>query len=320
MFPINNLVLLGTWQSWLPPILFPVLGAAAVLAVIAGFLGLLSLVAPKVTAIAIVTAKEGMSQTIFWVILGIGGFFLLMVFPFLPYNTFGEDIKVVKDSGLTLIMVLAIIMALWTASVSVADEIEGKTALTLLSKPVGRLQFILGKYLGILIPVAMIFIVLGVLFLGSVSYKKVYDSRESSGQTPTATECRREMQQIAPGLLLGFLETTVLAAISVAISTRLPMLPNLLICSSIYVLGHLVPLLVNSPVARFDVVGPIVRFMGQLIATVLPVLDHFTMYSAVATGREVPLTYIAWSLLYAVLYSAFALLAALLMFEDRDLA
>jgi hypothetical protein len=60
--------------------------------------------------------------------------------------------------------------------------------------------------------------------------------------------------------------------------------------------------------------------MGQLIATVLPVLDHFTMYSAVATGRAVPLDYLAWSLLYCLLYSAFALLAALLMFEDRDLA
>jgi ABC-type transport system involved in multi-copper enzyme maturation permease subunit len=320
MLPATNLVLLGTWQAWLPPSLFPLLGAAAVLLALGAFLGLLSVVAPKVTAIAVTTAKEGMSQTLFWVILGIGAFLLLMVFPFVPYNTFGEDIKVVKDSGLTLIMVLSIIMALWTASVSIADEIEGKTALTLLSKPVSRLQFILGKYLGILIPVAMIFIVLGVLFLGSVSYKKVYDARESSGETPTAKDCRQEMQQIAPGLLLGFFETMVLSAISVAISTRLPMLPNLIICSSIYVLGHLVPLLVNSPVARFNVVGPIVRFMGQLIATVLPVLDHFTMYSAVATGRDVPLDYVAWSLLYCLLYSSFALLAALLMFEDRDLA
>ncbi len=318
-----NLVLFGNWldlPSWLPvwlvPILYPLLGAAGVLLALAGFMGLLSLVAPKVTAIAVITAKEGMSQTLFWVILGIGAFLLLIVFPFVPYNTFGEDIKVVKDSGLTLIMVLAVIMALWTASVSIADEIEGKTALTLLSKPVGRRQFIIGKYLGILLPVAIIFIVLGVLFLGSVSYKKVYDARESSGETPTAAQCRQEMQQIAPGLLLGFFETMVLTAISVAISTRMPMLPNLLICSSVYVLGHLVPVLVNSAVGRFE----IVHFVGQLIATVLPVLDHFTMYSAVATGRDVPMDYLAWSLVYCLLYSAFALLAALWMFEDRDLA
>ena len=35
---------------------------------------------------------------------------------------------------------------------------------------------------------------------------------------------------IVPGLVLAFMETVVLTAISVAISTRLPMLPNLVIC------------------------------------------------------------------------------------------
>ena len=65
-----------------------------------------------------------------------------MAFIYIPYNTFGEDVKMLKDSGLTLIMVLAILVGLWTASVSVADEIEGRTAVTLLSKPISRRQFV----------------------------------------------------------------------------------------------------------------------------------------------------------------------------------
>jgi ABC-type transport system involved in multi-copper enzyme maturation permease subunit len=312
----SNLLLFGEVSNWLTPIWMVLVGAACVTGVLAGLYYLLWLVFPKVAAIAMVTAKEAISQPLFYVILGIGAFLLVVVFPYLPYNTFGEDIKMVKDNGLTLIMVLAIIMALWTASVSVAEEIEGRTALTLLSKPVGRRQFIFGKFLGILLPVAVIFIVLGVLFLGSVSYKKVYDARESSGTTPTVAECRNEIVQIAPGLLLAFYETVVLAAISVAISTRLPMLPNLIICSSIYVLGHLVPMLVNSSVGRFEPV----RFVGQLIATVLPVLDHFNIQAAVATGKVVPPMYLVWTLAYCLLYTAFALLLALALFEDRDLA
>lgn len=316
---LDNAALLGDVSTWVTPIWVVVLGALLVSAALASLFGLLTIVAPKIAAIAQTTAKEATSQPVFFVILAFGACCLL-AFPFIPYNTFGEDIKVVKDSGLVLIMVLSIIMAVYTASVSVAEEIEGRTALTLLSKPVGRRQFIIGKFLGILIPVALIFIVLGALFLGSVSYKKVYDSRESAGQAPTVAECRNEMLQIAPGLLLAFFETVVLTAISVAISTRLPMLPNLIICSSIYVLGHLVPMLANSPVARFEFVGPIVRFMGQLIATALPVLDHFNIQAAVATGKHVPLEYLAWSLAYCLLYSTFALLLALVLFEDRDLA
>ena len=135
-------------------------------------------------------AKEAMSQPLFYVLLAIGVFGLIL-FPFMPYNTLGEDIKMVKDEGLTLIMVLSIMLALWTASVSIAEEIEGRTALTLLSKPVGRREFILGKFLGILVPVAIMFLVLGAIFLASVSYKVVYDARETALADPTLASAGR---------------------------------------------------------------------------------------------------------------------------------
>ena len=167
-----------------------------------------------------------------------------------------QDVKVVKDEGLTLIMVLSIILALWTASMSIAEEIEGRTALTVLSKPISRRSFILGKFLGIIGPVALLFIVLGALFLATVSYKVVYDARESAQEEPTRQECRESMVQIVPGLVLAFMEAVVFVAISVAISTRLPMLPNLIICLSVYVLGHLVPMLANSAVGKLELVAP----------------------------------------------------------------
>jgi ABC-type transport system involved in multi-copper enzyme maturation permease subunit len=298
------------------PTVWPLLALGVIL--LLAWLGkhALATVAPKVTAIALVTAKETLAQPVFYVALGIGGFLVALVFPFIPYNTFGEDIKMLKDSGLTLIMLLSILVALWTASVTIADEIEGRTALTLLSKPVGRLQFIVGKFVGVLLPVALLFLLLGVLFLGSISYKVVYDARENSSPIPTVHECRAEMGQIVPGMVLSFMETIVLTAISVAISTRLPMLPNLIICSTVYVLGHLAPLIVGSPVGE----NAIVSFVAQLIAVVLPVLDHFNIQAAVATGQSVPASYLAWTTLYCALYTVFALLAALLLFEDRDLA
>lgn len=272
-------------------------------------------IVPKVAAIAWTTGKEALSQPLFYVLLALGAFGLVL-FPFVPYNTLGEDIKMVKDEGLTLIMVLSIIMALWTASVSISEEIEGRTALTLLSKPVGRREFILGKFLGILVPVAIMFLVLGAIFLASVSYKVVYDARESALADPTLADCQREMLQVAPGLLLAFMETIVLTAISVAISTRLPMLANLIICASIYVLGHLVPILANSAVGQIE----FVRFVANLLAAILPVLDHFNISAGISTGQQVPGEYLAWAGLYCLIYSAVAMLVALLLFEDRDLA
>ncbi len=314
---LNHFILFGLSAAsvWLTPLWLVGVGLLVGLAGLMALGWLLRLAAPKVAAIAWTTSKEAMSQPLFYLLMTIGVFGLIL-FPFVPYNTLGEDIKMVKDEGLTLIMVLSILMALWTASLSIADEIEGRTALTLLSKPVGRREFIVGKFMGILVPVAIMFLVLGALFLASVSFKVVYDAREGSQVDPSLAECQREMLQIAPGLLLAFMEAVVLTAISVAISTRLPMLANLIICAAIYVLGHLVPILANSAVGQIE----FVRFVANLLAAILPVLDHFNISAGISTGQEVPGEYLAWAALYCLVYTSVAMLLALLLFEDRDLA
>lgn len=309
-------MLLAQLPSWFSATWFVAVGVALSLGVLAGLYFGLRLALPKVAAIALTTSKAALAHPLFWVELLGAAFVMILFFPFTPYYTFGEDILMLKSSGLTLILVMGIILALWTASSSIADEIEGRTAVTLLSKPVRRWQFIVGKFLGILGPVALLFILLGAVFLCTVSYKASYDAYETSSPQPTVEQCQAEMLQIAPGLLLGFMEATVLTAISVAISTRLPMLANLVICSAIYVLGHLVPAIVNSPMGRYQ----LVEFMGGFLATVLPLLDDFNIEAGIAAGVKVPPVYLAWAGLYCALYSACALLVALILFEDRDLA
>jgi ABC-type transport system involved in multi-copper enzyme maturation permease subunit len=268
-----------------------------------------------ISTIALATSKEAVAQPLYVLALVIGAF-LLMLYIIIPYNTFGEDVKMYKDSALMTIMVLAFLVAVWTASVSVADEIDGRTALTLLSKPISRRQFVLGKFLGIVWANLLMFIVLGAWMMVMISYKVVYDARETANPEPAWQLCATEMLGTVPGLALSFMETVVLTAISVAISTRLSILPNLVICGSIYALGHLGPLIVQSSIGQNEFVA----FFGQLIALILPVLDHFNIQAAVAAGVPVPPEYLAWAALYCVLYSAVAMLLALILFEDRDLA
>src|SRR5260370_729191 len=85
------------------------------------------------------------------------------------------------ELGLTTISFVCPLPALLTASSTVAEEIEGKTAITLLSKPITRRQFIIGKYLGIELGVLLMFLILGAAFLGGVWYKYAYDLREAAG-------------------------------------------------------------------------------------------------------------------------------------------
>ena len=281
------------------------------------FYFLMRVLLPKVSAIGLSTFKTEIAQPLFLVLLLVGGV-LLFAFVYVPYNTLGEDIKILKDSGLTLILVFSIFMAVWAASKSIAEEIEGRTALTVLSKPVGRRQFIIGKFLGIAWAIGLLFVVLGVWFLACVSYKPIYDAVENSQGDILWTLCFTETIKIVPGLILAYFETLIFVAISVVISTRLPIMANLMICFTIYVLGHLTPLLVQSSVA-VDAFEPVV-FVGRLIAVILPVLDHFNIQAAVSGGHDVPFAYLGWSAVYCLIYGTIALLLALVLFEDRDLA
>lgn len=270
---------------------------------------------PKIAAIALSTFKTEVSQPLFLLVTVLGSLFIVLSI-YIPYNTFGEDIKMYKDSGLNLLRVMAIFTAIWAASKSVAEEIEGRTALTVLSKPVGRRQFILGKFSGISMAIGLMFLLLGLWFVIWVAYKPVYDGQESNEQVVDWTLSFIESFNVIPGLVLCFLEAVVFVAISVAISTRLGILANFLICAAIYVLGHLTPLLVQSSYASFE----LVVVFAQLVAIIFPVLNHYDIQAAISTNSAVPLEYIGWSFIYTALYGAIAMLVALVLFEDRDLA
>tara|TARA_Y100001968_G_scaffold194062_1_gene178012 strand:- start:169 stop:1938 length:1770 start_codon:yes stop_codon:yes gene_type:complete len=273
--------------------------------------------APRMFAVALSTFKSEVAQPLFVLILA-AGVCALIAFVWIPYNTFGEDIKMLKDTGLTLILVLSIVLALWSASTSVAEEIDGRTALTVLSKPLNRRSFVIGKYVGIVWTLLLVYLVFSVVFMAAVAYKPIYDAKESSLASPEWQICYLEMIRLAPGLVLAFMEALIFTALSVAISTRVPLLGNMTICLVIYALGHLTPLVVESSMegAGFG----IIRFFAQLIATIFPNLELFNIQAAISAGVDVPFVYLGWAFSYCAVYSIIAMLLALIMFEDRDLA
>ena len=284
---------------------------------------------PKIGAVAWVTAKEALYQPLY-LILTLIGLFALFIFLLIPYNTLGEDIKLVITQGSMLIKLICVFLAVWKASTTIADEIEGKTALMALSKPISRLKFVVGKYAGVMIAVTIIFLILGAFFLNTVSYKVVYDAREASKETPGALECALEVYKVLPVLILHYFETLILAAIAIAISTRLALLPNLSITLMIFLLGHLTPVVVQSSAGQLPMVG----FVANLISVLAPCLDHFSMESVIAMSidlSEKNVTMFGWSALfyvwyfigicaYTLCYCTATLLLALLLFENRDLA
>lgn len=296
---------------------------------------------PKGAAVALSSFREGWRQPMFWLLLLVT-LFLMALYPYIPFFTFGEDYKMVKELGYDCMMLAAALFGVLAASMSISEEIEGRTAVTLMSKPVSRRQFLLGKYAGILLASLVMTATLSLFFYGMLLFKLEYIEKETIPTPagfegfaaslvgrwgPTAGTFLRgaafwfgHVGLNLPGVVLGFCQVMVLLAIAVALATRLPMIVNLVICLVVFFLGHLTPVLSQVSQARFA----LVHFVAQLFDTLLPGLDLFNLGPAISRDTPLPsgpfAVYVGMVALYAVLYSSIALLFGLILFEDRDLA
>src|SRR5688572_24768846 len=169
------------------------------------------------------TFFEAIVQPIYSLLLALGAA-VLMVFGALPFFTLGEDTVMYKSVSLDVILLFVLIATLFATSRSIYEEIEDRTMLTLMSKPVKRWDVLAGKYLGIVASAA-----LAVLALGAILMRATWLRTPTDYQLRTATLDDREYKQLMdyrmmheagliPSLVLVWLQVSVLAAIGVALS------------------------------------------------------------------------------------------------------
>jgi hypothetical protein len=302
---------------------------------------------PKGGAVALAAFREGVRQVMFWLLVGLA-LVLMSASPLIPYFTFGEDHLVVKELGYDTIMFVAAVFGALAASLFVSEEIEGRTAITLMSKPVSRRQFLLGKYVGILMAAGLMFALLGTYFQGVQLFKHWWDRLDP---TPTPAWLVATLQRLSlppaaadfvrgaglwadltqdtlPGLVLSFSQVMVLVAIAVSLATRVPMVVNLTAVVAVYLLAHLTPVLVSigeraQAADPGSAVSQLLSFMAQLFNTALPDLGAFRLDPVLLTDMQLGAAfwrYLGSVALYGVLYTSIVLFFGLILFEDRDLA
>jgi ABC-2 type transport system permease protein len=105
----------------------------------------------KLLAIAKNTFIETVRQPIFGVLIWVAAFWIGLITPLLAAYTLesGSDIKVAKDVGLATLLLYGLLASVFSATSVITREIESHTVLTVVSKPVSRPVFLLGKYLGV---------------------------------------------------------------------------------------------------------------------------------------------------------------------------
>jgi len=108
----------------------------------------------KLFTIAKNTFIETLRQPVYAIII-IAALLLFFASPSLTMYTMSDDNKLLRELGLSTLFIASLFIAIFSACGAVAEEIENKTIMTVLTKPVQRPIFILAKFLGVVAAVAM---------------------------------------------------------------------------------------------------------------------------------------------------------------------
>lgn len=283
------------------------------------------------------TFLESVVQPIYSLLLGLGAA-ILLIFAALPFFTLGEDTVMFKSVGLDVILLFVLIATLFATSKSIYEEIEDRTMLTLMSKPLRKWEVLLGKYLGIIIAAALAVAILGIVISLATYWRIPTDytfNARSLDERERTNLLNYRMMHIAgliPSLVLVWLQISTLAAISVAISTRVSLVVNLPTVIILYLAGNLTRFLDAAMEGR----SAVTKGLTWITSTVLPFLEVFdlrskTIYSRIALAgtqfasdvNAVTLgdiwTNVGIATLYAIAYATFALSLGMLLFQGREL-
>jgi ABC-type transport system involved in multi-copper enzyme maturation permease subunit len=286
------------------------------------------------------TFLEVVLQPIYSLLITLGAA-ILVIFGMLPFFTLGEDTKMFKSVGLDVILLLVLIATLFATSKSIFDEIEDRTMLTLMSKPVSRWEVMLGKYLGIILASAAGVAALGVVLILATwlriptDYLLANNSLNDIVSNQIFSYRVMHISGLLPQLVLTWLQISVLAAVGVALSTRFSLVVNLPAVIILYIAGNLTRFLYPIATGPLADKSAFAKAIGSGISLLIPYLGtfdlkEFTVLSTVRAGSMFAgdvhnvgvgalWRYVGIATLFAVGYTTFVLCLGMWSFRNREL-
>ena len=260
--------------------------------------------------IAAAVFRESVRDRVPLTIVGFG-FVLVLASMVISQMTAGQDLKIIKDIGLSALSLLGLLIAVFIGIGLVAKEVEKKSIYSLLSKPVTRDQLVLGKFFGLTLTLA---VNLGAM---TVAYYAVlwYSGKTLSGADLRALGTTPTDPQLLIAIVLIFAELTLITALALFFSTFAGPLTAILFTLGLWIAGHF-----NADLRQFEEVvdSPAAAWIARGAYYLLPNLAPFNVKAEVVHGVPVTAAHVGLTLAYAAVYIAMLLLAAVLVFRRRD--
>ena len=225
--------------------------------------------------------------------------------------TAGQDVKIIKDLGLAAIAVFGLFIAIFIGIGLVSKEVERRSIYSLLAKPISRPQFIVGKYAGLVLTLAVNVAVMTAalyLVLAYLTYSQTPEARaawDAPGTDPRLLK--------AIGLI--FVELMIVTAVALFFSTFSTPLLAAALTFGVFVVGHF-----NTDLRNDDKIvdTQAAIWLARGVYHAMPDFSAFDVKTEVVHGLPVSAGYLAATAGYGLAYVTALVVLSVLVFAKRD--
>lgn len=252
----------------------------------------------RISAIALNTFREAVRDRVLYNLV----LFVLLLTAaaiFLGELTAGQEARTIVNLGLSAMLLFGAFISIFVGVSLVSKEIEKRTVYSIFSKPIGRGEFIVGKYLGLCLTLLVNVLVMGV----GVSLALLYVSGKSLAFS------------IWGAVFLIFLELTILTAVAVLFSSFSSPALSALLSFFVFVIGHFSASL-NDLAGNLG--SQFAKIFFGIIYYLLPNLSHYSFIANASHGDFPPTPMIFGAIGYAIVYVGILLVITILIFSRRN--
>lgn len=208
---------------------------------------------------------------------------------------------VVINLGLTAVSLFGIVIAIFVGIGLVSKEIEKRTLYTVLSRPVRRWEFIVGKFLGLAGTLVVNTFFMGIGVFAALLY--------------VAHKFSRPDVLVLVALYFIVLQFLIICALALLFSSFSSPLLSAVFAFSLFVIGTFA-----DDLRGFSAMAKgATHWLTAGVAYIIPNFSALNVISTVAHGQPLAAALILHNTIYALVYSALALSGAVLIFENRNL-
>ncbi len=252
----------------------------------------------KILRIGMNTFKEAIRNRLYLLFVVFALFFLFSS-RILSLLTVGDEIKVMKDIGLATLSLFQSLIALFIGADLIFKEMEKKTLYNILSKPVGRVEFLLGKCLGVAITLLTNVIFMGFVF---IAYLLIVSGKFEP--------------LLFLAIFLIYIESLIISSFSILFSTFSTPVLSFVFTFLIYIIGH-ISFGLWTLIEKLK--RPLEKHLTLAIYYILPNLENFNLRNEIVNVGTIPEGFIWRAIIYGFLYGSAIFLLSLFIFQKRDL-